>query len=137
MSNSIVRTALETRLRTWAQAQTPVPSIAFENVAFTKPTLSTTTPLWVECKLLPNQTFSRDTTALRETFIGLFQVNVWSPSNIGMGQAERMADSIKQAFPVVPKFGGVSIEQPPKVGSPLQDSGWIVVPVLISYRYES
>jgi hypothetical protein len=54
-----------------------------------------------------------------------------------MGSTEQMANSIKQAFPVIPKLGGVSIEQPPKVGSPLQDSGWIVVPVLISYRYES
>lgn len=137
MSNSIVRSALESRLKAWTEAQSPVPAIAFENRAFTKPPLSPTTPLWVECKLLPNQTLSRETTALRETFIGFFQVNVWGPSNTGMGSTERMADSIKQAFPVIPKVGGVSIEKPPKVGSPLQDSGWIVVPVLISYRYES
>ena len=137
MSNSIVRSALETRLQLWAQAQTPVPAIAFENRAYTKPAVSSTAPMWLECKLLPNQPFSRDTTALKETFIGLFQVNVWGPSNNGMGQTERMADAVKQAFSVIPKIGSVSIEKPPKIGAPLQDSGWIVVPVLISYRYES
>lgn len=137
MSNSIVRSALETRLSNWAQAQSVVPAIAFENRNFTKPTASKDAPLWVECKLLPNQPFSRDTTAQNETFIGFFQINIWCPTGIGMGKAEAMANSISQEFPVVPKIGGISIEKPPKVGAPLQDSGWIIVPVLISYRYES
>lgn len=137
MSNSIVRSTLESRLVAWAAAQSPATLIAFENKTFAKPAVTPATPPWVECKLIPNQPFSRDTTATRETFIGFFQVNVWAPSNKGMGQAEAVAYSISQAFPVVPKVGGVSIEKPPKVGSPLQDSGWIIVPILVSYRYES
>lgn len=134
MSNSIVRQALETRLATWASAQSPSIPVAYENAIFEKPTDST----WLESILIPNTTNNRETTALHQTYIGLFQVNVWSRKGEGLHDAQVVAESISSLFPVMPKIGSVSIDKPPHVGRPiLDDSGWVALPILMSYRYEA
>lgn len=132
MSNSTVRRALETRLHAWASSQS-LP-IAHENEAFTKPTAG----VWLECFLIPNTTSNRETTAQHARYRGLFQVNVWGEKGEGLGILSNLADSLVGEFPVVPKVGGVSIEKPPHIGRPiLDDSGWIALPVLMSYRFEA
>lgn len=136
MSIPIIRRELESRLLAWAQTQNPVPQIAFQNQAFTPPA-QTANVIWLECRLIPNLVSSRDVTATKETFKGLFQINVWSPSNAGMGRVESVAESIKASFPVVPKVGGVSIDSPPKIAAPIDSNGWVATPIVISYRYES
>ncbi len=128
-----MRQALESRLAAWASAN-GAPPIAYENVAFTKPD----TGLWLECHLIPNTTNSRGTTAVHQTYMGLFQVNVWSRKGSGLGDAQSMAEALSSAFPVIPKIGSVSIDKPPHVGRPLlDDSGWVALPILMSYRYEA
>lgn len=133
MSIPTIRAAFESRLKTWADAQSI--SIAFQNVSFQR---EVGIP-FLEAILIPNVALNRDVAAQHERHLGFFQVNCWAPNGTGMGQAESMAESVKALFPVVPKIGSVSVESPPKIDHALLDQSgqWVIVPVLISYRYEA
>lgn len=134
MSNSIIRVALETRLKTWADAQTPKLPIAFEGNPFVKPA----TGGYLEPLLIPNVTSNNDLSGKRKTHLGIFEVRCWYPSGRGMGGVEKLSSSIIDLFPILPKTGKVSIENTPYAERPqIDDAGWIIVPVLIFYRYES
>lgn len=126
---------MESRLKTWADAQSPVIKIAFQNIGFAK---STGVP-FLECVLIPNVSMNRDVAAQHERHLGFFQVNCWAPSGAGMGQAEGLAQSVKTLYPVVPKTGSVSVESPPKIDQAIPDTSgaWVIVPVLIPYRFEA
>lgn len=135
MSNSVIRAELDGRLKAWASAQTPKVPVAFEGLAFTKPTDG----VFLESFLLPAATFNTDITASKERRIGVYQVNCWAKNTgRGMKVVEQLAQNVANLFPVVPKTGVVSIEQPPHVEDSILDpSGWIIVPVVIRYRHES
>lgn len=134
MSIPTIRAALESRLKTWADAQSI--KVAYQSVAFTKP--SPPAP-FLEATLIPNVAMNRDVAATHERHLGFFQVNCWAPSGLGMGQAEALAQSVKALYPVMPKTGSVSVETPPKIDKALVDptEAWVIVPVLITYRYEA
>jgi hypothetical protein len=135
MSNAAIRSALESRLSTWADSQTPTPiPVSFQNVAFNK--LAGT--VFLECFLIPNLTANNELSGSRKTLKGLFQVNCWAPKGYGMRQVELLSQSIVDLYPIVPKTGAVSVEETPSIGRAIpDDSGWVIVPVLIKYRYES
>lgn len=134
MSNSIVRAMFETRLKTWASTQVPKLPIAFEGVSFTKPT----TGAYIEPILIPNVTTHNELSGQRKTHLGIFEVRCWYPSGKGMGGVEALANNIVNLFPILPKVGSVSVENTPYAEHPqFDDAGWIIVPVLIFYRYES
>lgn len=134
MSNAIIRAALETRLKAWADAQVVKIPIAFEGVSFTKPSSGP----YLQPLLIPNVTVNQDLSGARKTLLGLFEVACWWPSGKGMGGVEKLAQSVVELFPLLPKSGVVSIESTPYAERPvLDESGWIVVPVIILYRYES
>lgn len=134
MSIPTIRAALESRLKTWADAQNPPIKISFQGVGFQKPATK-----FLECMLLPNMAMSRDLAASHERHLGFFQINCWAPVGSGMGQAESLAENVKSLFPVIPKTGTVSVESPPKIDNAILDSSgnWVIVPVIISYRYEA
>lgn len=133
MSNPIIRSELETRLKTWADAQTPKVPIAFEGIAFSKPTGPFLEPL-----LFPNIVSDTTLAGDRQTYRGIFEVRCWCPSGRGMGAVERMASNIASLFPLLPKTGKVSVENTPYTERPqLDEAGWTIVPVMIMYRYES
>jgi hypothetical protein len=136
MSNAIIRASFETRLKTWADAQTnPKVYISFQGVPFTKPVDGST---FIECILVPNVTLNPTLDGARKTYYGIFQVNCWAPQGKGMRAVETLSQAIVDLFPLVPKTGGVSIEGTPSTRPALQDaSGWVVVPVTIKYRYEA
>lgn len=134
MSNAIIRAALETRLKTWADAQTTKIPIAFEGASFTKPS----TGPYLQPLLIPNITMDANISCTRKTLYGMFEVACWYPSGRGMGGVEQLTQSIINLFPVLPKIGSVSVENTPYAERPfIDDSGWIIVPVVIMYRYES
>jgi hypothetical protein len=134
MSNSIIRAELETRLKAWADAQVPKVPIAFEGVSFTKPNDG----VFLEAFLIPSITLDTAVDGSRQRLLGMFQVNCWARSGKGMRQVEALAQSIINLFPLLPKTGAVSIEKTPNAESHILDSaGWIIVPVTISYRFET
>jgi hypothetical protein len=135
VSNTVIRAILEGRLKTWADAQTPKVLFAPENIGFTKPDDGT---LYVEPILIPNVTMNNEVSGARKTLLGLFQVNCWAPKGSGMRPGETLAQSVIDLFPLVPKFGPVSIESTPHADPPIKDdANWVIVPVLVKYRYES
>jgi hypothetical protein len=134
LSNKIIRAELETRLKAWADSQVPKIPVAFEGVSFTKPNNG---PM-LECFLLPSATLDSNVSGTRKTRLGIFHVNVWAQSGKGMGQAESLAQSIVDLFPMLPRQGTVSIESTPFAGDHQDDiAGWLGIPVTIQYRHES
>lgn len=134
MSNPVIRAALEGRLNTWALAQVPPVQLAWQSVSFEKEAGKP----FLEPILIPNLTVNHEVSGSRKTHLGLFQINVWAPTGEGMGRVEAMAQAIVDLFPLVPKFGNVSIEATPTASNPLPgDAGWVIVPILIKYRYEA
>lgn len=109
--------------------------VAFEEVAFEKPDPPA---LHLECTLHPAYTKDVTVDGSRQRETGVFKVNVWGPTGQGTGDVEGLAIEVVKAFPLVPKVGSVSIEETPQRGSVIKDvPGWLIVPVTISYRYES
>lgn len=136
MSNSIIRSYFETRVKAWADAQTPVVPVAFQNVPFTRPTLGSATNVWLECFVIPNVTTNVEISGKRSTKYGLVQINCWGQQGKGMKAVEAVADALVNLFPIVPK-GVVSVEGTPDVKPSIPDgAGWVAVPVTIKYRYE-
>lgn len=134
MSNSIIRAAFETRLKAWADAQVPKIPIAFEGKSFTKPASGG----YLQPLLVPNVTVDADLSGRRKRLLGIFEVNCWYPSGTGMGGVEQLAQSIVSLFPLLPKLGNVSVENTPYAERQMEDeAGWLIVPVVIMYRYET
>ena len=134
MSNSIIRSVLETQLKTWADSQTPKIPIAFEGNSFSKPTAGG----FLEPTLLPNLTLNNDLSGQRKTYYGIFEVKCWYPRGKGMGAVEKLCSSIIDLFPLLPKTSSVSVEYTPHAEQPqFDDAGWIIVPVMIMYRHET
>lgn len=128
-----IRSELETRLKTLADAQSPKIPIAFEDLPFTKPI---DTPFF-ECVIVPAATINVTVDANRIREIGVMQVNVWYPSGKGAGKGEALADKVIAHFPVVPPVGTVYITQTPFKSRAIKDeSGWRIIPVTINYRQE-
>lgn len=128
------RQELESRVAAFAAAQSPSLTVAYENVPFTKPE---NLP-YLECFLVSAGTIALTVDASRNRERGTLQVNVWSPSGQGSGKVEAIGDKLVKAFPVVPKQGNVSIEQPGNTERLIVEiSGWIILPVTFPYRVET
>lgn len=134
MSQFIIQSELETRVKNWAAAQSPVVQVAYENVPFTKP--ADKSP-FVEVYLSPVVTSNVTVAGNRQRYLGNLYINIWTPDGKGTGQSNRILASLVSAFPVVPKTGSVSIESLPNAKRAIYEDGWRVVPVTIQYRYEA
>lgn len=133
MSNVLIRAELEQRLREWATAQS-IP-VAWQNVVFQKP--ADFSP-YVEPFLIPNVTLNKPVNGKRATYLGLFQINIWTQKGGGIVVSNTLAQSLIDAFPMLPKVGAVSIESTPYVKPSLPSGdGWEIEPVIVNYRYEA
>lgn len=135
MSISIIRSELTTKLNAWATAQSPVIKLALEGESFVKPVDKAS---FLEVFILPAATIDTSVDGLNKREIGIFQVNCWTWDNgQGAGKSDRLAQSIVDLFPIVPKLSVVSVERTPSVSQPIFEDGWRIIPVTIQYRYES
>jgi hypothetical protein len=136
MSQSIIRATFMQALSAYAAAHNPVLTIARENTSYTKPLDGST---FLEAFVIPANTTTPNVAADRRRFLGDFQINVWVKDGSGAGVGEAIAEEISQLFPVYPKtYMPVSIESPASVKKAIKDvSGWLVTPILISYRLEA
>lgn len=129
-----VRQEFETRVAAFAAAQVPPLLVSYENIPFTRPT---NTP-WLECYIAPATTVSAtlDTSTNRER--GTLGITVWVPSGKGVTKADEIAAKIVKAFPVLPKVGVLSVEQPVNTSRfILADDGWGAIACSCPYRVES
>lgn len=105
--------------------------VAFEAVNFTKPVGE-----WIELIYLsPNKMHRNVAAQVRET--GMFQVNVYTKLGFGTGRSTELVEEVSALFPVLPKVGLVSIEQPPNAARGYPDENHWCVPVTVRYRAEN
>jgi len=129
-----VRSELESKLATFAAAQSPPIPVSWQGVPFTKPASSP----FIECFIISASTNVVTVDGTRQRERGTFQCNIWWPSGVGAGKVEALAKSLAAVYPVVPKTGTVSIEDAANTGQLVLDqSGWIIQPISFPYRVES
>lgn len=126
------RSEIETKLNTWAKSQVPPIPVAYENVPFTKPTDGP----YIEIVLLNSTAINRNL-ATDVRIYGKFQINVCAPINNGMGVVDALVDSVIALYPVLPKTGSVSIEQPLNDSPKQIVDNFVCVPITGNYRTES
>lgn len=132
MSDSVVRSYFETKLKTFADAQSPIIPISFEGVPFTP----TDVP-YLEIFIIPAKTSNPTVDGKRKRLKGIVQINVWIKDGKGTRQGTTISQQIIDLFPIVPK-GAVSVEETPSIHKTITDiSGWRITPVDMPYRYES
>ena len=134
MSHKIIRSAIESKLSTWALAQSPPIPIAWQNATFTPPSQAR----YLRAFLLPAETQNPDLGGDIRTFIGIYQVSICVPDGTGAGAAETIAESLIAEFPygarLVQSGIAVVINRTPSQSPAMQEPGLYVVPVSISYR---
>jgi hypothetical protein len=68
---------------------------------------------------------------------GRLQINVVVHDGVGSHEVEGLTEAIVSLFPIVPKTGTVSIEQPPQTGAAILILDKRYIPITVSYRQES
>ena len=96
MSDRLIRSAFEGRLKAWATARVPALPISYEDVAFTAPADGSA---YLRAFLLPANTDSQDLEGKHTTYRGVFQVSVVTKAGSGRGPASLIAEEIAALFP--------------------------------------
>lgn len=137
MSTEAVRAALEGRLATWAAARSPALRIAYQNVPFTPNGGET----YLRPVLLPAPTISDDLAGAHRGYVGVLQVSIVGPPNIGMGAALGIAAELDALFPVNGRYtaSGVTTQVigPASAGPVIQEPDQFNLPVSIQYRADT
>lgn len=93
MSQALIRKGFETRLKTWADAQTPSIPIEWQNVSFTPPA-----GRYARAFLIPNATQSETLEKTHRRYEGIFQVSLCMNLGTGSGVVEALVSSLDAAF---------------------------------------
>lgn len=136
MSDALIRTAFESRLATWAAAQTPAIQVAYENVNFTPPA-----GRYLRCFILPADTQSDTLDGLHRKRMGIFQVDLCMPTGTGPGPAVALAASLDAAFPLTAPMTQSTLKifllSPMSPSAAIQQPDHYVVPVSCAYRADT
>ena len=130
MSQALIRRALETALKTYADgASLPV---QWQNVI-----LNPQPAAYLRAFLLPAQTSSADIARTNRAHAGIFQISICRPLNEGPGNAEAIAAALSAVFrPSTPlSAGGITVwcAQPLSVGASINEPGHYVLPCTVQY----
>lgn len=134
MTQATIRKAFETRLKTWADAQTPAIPVAWENVAFTPPA-----GRYLRAYLLPSKVPRLFLDGTGRTFRGVFQVSFYMPLDKGAGSAESLIASLDAAFDAYEEQDGLRVYllSPFYPASGRADGDRWVVPASAEYRADT
>lgn len=132
MTQRTLRKEIEDKVRAWANSQSPVIKIAYENVPFEK-----TDDTFIQLYIIPAASVNNTVDAKRVTLLGILQFNIFTKAGEGTKKSEDLAQALIDLFPVFPKTGTVSIESTGCIMSPLYDAQWRVTPVRFNYRQEN
>ena len=136
MSQATIRAGFETRLKTWADAQTPAIPIAWQNVNFAPPVSGAR---YVRAFLLPAATQVLSLDGICKTWKGVFQVSFCVPIGVGSGTVESLAASLGAVFSASFVHGGLRIYliEPFSMASAINEPDRYVVPLSASYRVDT
>ncbi|MEW7854798.1 MULTISPECIES: DUF4128 domain-containing protein [Pseudomonas] len=138
MSDLIIRSLFEKRLKAWADARIPKLPIAFENVPFTAPTDGSA---YLKAFLLPGDTDSEDLEGRHTSYRGVFQVSVVTKAGNGRGSDGLIAEELQALFPnnlELSKSGfSVFVRSPMATASALQSDTTSTLPLRLTYRADT
>jgi hypothetical protein len=131
MTQAIIRRAFETRLKTWADAQTPVIPVAWENVPFTPPA-----GRYARAFLLPVDTQSETLERTDRKYRGVFQVSLCMNLGTGAAAAESLVASLAAHFAHTFTQATVTVwlKRPMGAAPPIPEPDRYVVPVSTEYE---
>jgi hypothetical protein len=138
MSHTLVRRAFEVALQNWANAQSPVIPVAWQNLPFTPPAPAGANTRYVRAAVLPASPGLLDLGGTLREYLGIFHVRIWTPAGIGAGAAEAiaqsLAESITPAAPLVADTLKVYLTAPFSPSPALDEPDGLVMPVTAPYR---
>jgi Bacteriophage related domain of unknown function len=134
MSNVTIRTAFESRLATWAAAQTPALPIAYENRAFTPPANNR----YLRAYLIPAPTVNEFLEGTHRSYEGVFQVSIVQPLTAGTASAATIALALDTLYQVSFLEGAmrVFITSPMSIAPAIIEPNNYVLPVSCFYRVD-
>ena len=127
-----IRSELETRLATYAATHNPIIPIAWEGLPFTPPTSG----VFLQPIMLRSNRVSPSVDASSVRVRGDFQVNVVVRDGVGSALADTIAEEVMALYPIIPKIGTVSVEQPPQKSSAILLLDKRIIAVTVNYRQE-
>ncbi|WP_010486933.1 phage tail terminator-like protein [Pseudomonas sp. S9] len=137
MSQSLIRQLFESRLASWAAARVPSIRVAYQDVEFTP----ASGEIYLRCFVLPSSTGSEDLEGVHKIYVGVWQVNIVTPSGSGMGAAESLAAELQALFPNnLPLTSGsftVSVRTPLSIAQGLPDGLNTITPTSLTYRADT
>ena len=138
MSDRIIRSLFEGRLKAWADTHVPKLVIAYEGVTFTPPAGGAT---YLRAYLMPGNTDSEDLAGKHVSYRGVFQVSVVTASGSGTGDAGAIADEVAHLFPnnlALTKAGfTVYVRSPMATAAALQGETTSSLPLSFQYRADT
>lgn len=134
MSNGLIRTLFEKRLKTWADVNDY--PVAFEDQPFTIPETT-----YLRLFLLPAFTTSDDLKGDHRAYSGIVQIDILCPRDKGPGEGERVLKSLETLFPVNLRLTSgtfsVMTVSPLSAGPTLPDSTRRHLPTSLRYRADT
>jgi len=134
MSQEIIRAALETRVKDWAQANN-LP-VSYQNAPFDRPAGA-----YVECFLLPAPTETQSLDMRHREYLGVFQVSVHVPKGTGPKVAEQYAAALDSVFttftPIVKSGLSIYITSPMGALQGIPGDTHYTLPVSCNYRADT
>ena len=138
MSNKIIRSLFEARLKTWAVTRVPALPVAFEDVPLTPPTDGSP---YLQAFLLPANPTSEDLEGKHTAYRGVFQISVVTKAGIGRGAAESIADEIAALFPnnlgMTKTTFTVYVRSPMATSAAQQGDTTTSLPLSLTYRADT
>lgn len=127
-----IRQEVEKAVATFAASQN-IP-VAYEGVAFTKPTNSS----WLEVTFLDPSVMNPTVDGERIRKRGVVQIDVYVVDNKGSKSLDELTEAITRLFPFHDKarYTTFSVEQTPNVSSPMIDGIFRWAAVRVKYRQE-
>jgi hypothetical protein len=136
MSSAAIRSAFESVLKTWADAQLPPVAIAQQNIAFEQPSRR-----YLRAFVLPAETESLDIGRANRRFNGVFQVSIVEPVGAGPDAAEAVCDAISALYPLNAPIvsGGMQIwvTRPLSAAPAIPERDRFVIPASLAYRADT
>lgn len=130
MSLKIIRKAFETRLATYASANS-IP-VAYENVSFTP-----VDGAYFEAFMIPAQTGSQYLAQNDKSFSGIAQINIYTPLNSGTDALHNYAQSISALYNIYINQDSLTIYTLPAYELPAdRNETHFVIGLRIPYRCE-